>query len=196
MRKFKIQQIKPIIALLLLMVGLSIQGCNQSDKKHADELEISAPELTIHAAAFTGNVKALEQHIKAKTDLNQKDEYGSSPLTIAATFGKTEAAKVLIDAGVDLSIQSADGSTPLHTASFFGRTETVKTLLKHNVDLSVRNSFGVTALEMVAVPFEQVKEVYDQVSRDLGPFGLKLNYDKLSGQRLIIAELLKNHTSK
>ena len=72
--------------------------------------------MDIHTAAFMGDIKAIKQHIAASSDLNVKDQYGSTPLTIAATFGKIEIAQALIEAGANLNIKNAEGSTPLHTA--------------------------------------------------------------------------------
>jgi methionine synthase I (cobalamin-dependent) len=140
-----------------------------------------------------GNVKAIKQHIAAGSDLNVKDDYGSTPLNIAVTFEKTEIAKLLIDAGADLSIQSADGSTALHTASFLGRTELVEALLKAGADTEAQNSFGSTPLASIEVPFEQAKPIYDQLSKDLGPLGFKLDYDELENARPVIAEMIKTY---
>ena len=138
-----------------------------------------------------GNLEALQQHIKYGSDLNKKDDYGSTPLIIAATFGKTEIAKALINAGADLNLTSNDGSTPLHTAAFFCRTEIVKALLEKGANKNIKNSYGSTPREAVSTPFENVKGIYDQISKDLGPLGLKLNYTHLEMTRPIIAELLK-----
>jgi hypothetical protein len=57
----------------------------------------------------------------------------------------------------------------------------------------VRNSYNSTALESVTAPFEAVKPIYDQLSKDLGPLGLKLDYKELKQNRVIIADLIKNH---
>lgn len=152
-----------------------------------------APSVAIHEAAFMGNLKVIEGHIAAKTDLNARDEFGSSPLSIAATFGKTEVAKALIKGGADLNVRSADGSTPLHTAAFFCRTEIVEALLAAGADKGLRNNYGSTALESVSAPFDDAKMIYDQISKDLGPLGLKLDYMQLRNARPVIVEMLSNN---
>jgi len=77
---------------------------------------LNMPKTDIHTAALMGDLKVIHQHIKAGSDLDEKDQYGSTPLIIAATFGKTEIARALIDAGADVNCRNNDGSTPLHIA--------------------------------------------------------------------------------
>lgn len=199
MKTIKIKSIKNFGYLLISVALLSFFSCQgQNKNKETDnsnesitETKVKAPSVDIHGAAFFGNLEAVKQHIKAGTDLNQKDPYGSTPLAIAATFGKTEIAKVLIDGGADLNIKNNEGSTPLHIAALFCRTEIVEALLDNRADKSLVNNFGSTPLAIVSTSFNEIKPVYDQISKDLGPFGLKLDYKHLEKTRPIIAELLK-----
>ncbi|MDW3190885.1 MAG: ankyrin repeat domain-containing protein [Cytophagales bacterium] len=177
---------------LLLISVMTLQwACQSSQKTEADKTP-EAPSQTIHEAAFLGNTKAIEQHIQAGSDLNVKDQYGSTALTIAALFNKPEVAKLLIDANADIHVTSADGSTPLHTAAFLCRIEIVEALLAKGANKELTNSFGSTPLQSVQAPFESVKPAYDQISRDLGPLGFKLDYDFLEENRQVIAEMLTN----
>ena len=181
-------------AALIMAFGVFLLSCsrNQSDNNEAGKVEkVSAPAMDLHAAAYMGDLKACEQHVKAGTDLNAKDAYGSTPLNVSIVFGRTDAAIYLINAGADLNLQNADGSTPLHTAAFFGRIEIVKALIENEVDFSIRNNYGSTAYETVSGSFEDVKGIYDQVSKDLGALGLKLDYEYLKEVRPKIAALLK-----
>jgi len=190
-------QIKTITALMFAVTFFIMVSCNSQEKKQeADHTTVSQktvkpPSVDIHTATFLGNLEVVRQHIHAGTDLNIKDAYGSSPLTIATTFGKTDVAKALIKAGADIHITSADGSTPLHTAAFFCRTEIVKALLAKGADKSLTNSYGSTALESVSGPFNEVKGIYDQISKDLGPLGFKLDYKHLETTRPVIAKMLQ-----
>ncbi len=193
MKTLQLKTTQKWFALSLTIILLAVASCNQSQEKASKETEIEAPGTTIQEAVFFGNIEAINGHIAAKSDLNQKDAYGSTPLHIAATFGKTDVAILLIKGGADLNATSADGSTPLHTAAFFGRTEIVRALLKSKADVTIRNSYSATALESVSAPFETMKPIYDQMSKDLGPFGLKLDYKQLEEARPVIAELIQNH---
>ncbi|MEO1050902.1 MAG: ankyrin repeat domain-containing protein [Bacteroidota bacterium] len=186
-------------AVLIISVHfLTLTACDKQQANDSTEQAVSdnatkpeAPSQNIHEATFFGNVQTVSKHIKAGTDLNQKDQYGSTPLTIAATFGKTEVAKALIEGGANVDAPSSDGSTPLHVAAFFCRTEIVAMLLEKGANKNVTNNFGSTALQSVEVPFDQVKPIYDQMSKDLGPLGLKLDYEYLGTTRPEIASMLK-----
>lgn len=149
------------------------------------------PTMDVFTAALFGDLKTINQHINAGTDLNAKDDYGSTPLIIASTFGKTDVAKALIEAGADLNITNNDGGTALHSAAFLCRTEIVEALIKKGADKSIKNIYGSTARESVMSTWDVVKPIYDQFSKDLGPLGLKLDYGYLQKTRPIIAEMLK-----
>lgn len=177
----------------LLVVLLSVITWQCSPSKHDDANGGSqAPDVDIHTAVVTGNKEVLLEHIKAGSDINQKDPFGgSSPLISAAVFGKTEEAKILIDAGADLNFQNNDGSTALHSAAFFCRPEIVRMLLDKNADKNVKNKFGATPYESVAAPFSAVKEAYDMMEKMLGPMGLRLDYAYIEKTRPEIADMLK-----
>ncbi len=193
MKTQKINLVRTITTVMLLTTLIVSISCKKNEvKAQTTETQIvEAPSMDINTAAFMGDIKAVEQHIKAGSDLNKKDDYGSTPLATAATFGKTAIAIALIDGGADINTKSGDGSTPLHTAAFFCRPEIVKALLNKGADKTIRNNYGSTALESVVAPFSDVKPVYDQIGKSLGPFGLKFDYDYLETTRPIIAQLLQ-----
>ena len=198
MKTQQIISIKTLTAILFAVSLLALTACNSQEKKPDNNKEnsvsqtsVNPPSVDIHTATFMGNLSAVRQHINAGSDLNVKDQYGSTPLIIATTFGKTEVAKSLIEAGADMNITSNEGATPLHTASFFCRTEIVKALLSKGADKTLKNNYGSTPLETVAGPFNEVKGIYDQISKDLGPLGFKLDYKHLEMTRPKIAKMLQ-----
>ncbi len=179
--------------VLSLIIIISMLSCDSRSQQKTETKDTQAPTVSIHEAAFMGNTEAIQAHINAKSDLNEKDAFGSSPLTISAVFNKPKVAELLINGGADINLKSGDGSTPLHTASFFCRKEIVKMLLDKGADVTLKNNYGSTALEGVIAPFESVKPIYDQISRDLGPMGLKLDYSYLEKTRPEIADMIRNH---
>jgi hypothetical protein len=183
---------KAITTVILISMLLIIAGC-EKQVKSTNEKESSSvpPNVSLHIAALQGNLGAVKQHIKAGSDLNVKDAYGSSPLIIATTFGMTDVAKILIEAGADMKTTNNEGSTPLHVAAFLCRTEIVKALLDKGVDKNVKNNFGLIAFESVVGPFDVVKDIYDGMSKGLAPLGLKLDYKQIKATRPKIAEMLR-----
>ena len=169
--------------VILVLSLLTIAGCGKKENP--------TPRMNLHLAALQGRVDAIQQHIKAGSDLNAKDEYGSSPLIAAITFGQTEAAKVLIEAGVDMKIANNEGSTPLHIAAFFCHTAIVKALLDNGADKNLKNNAGFIALETVSRPFEDVKGIYDSIGKALKPLGLRLDYERIKMTRPKIVEMLR-----
>jgi CubicO group peptidase (beta-lactamase class C family) len=149
------------------------------------------PPVDIHMAALQGNTEAIRRHIEAGSDLDEKDDFGSTPLIIAATFGQVEAAKALIEAGVDMEVRASDGSAPLHVAAFFAHPEIVKALLAGGADRYARNMGGATAFDIVSAPFDVDRRRYDELRYALAPVGLRLDYERIENTRPEIAELLR-----
>ena len=174
---------KTVMTAILVVTLLIVTGCGKQENP--------TPHVSLHVAALQGNIDEIQKHIKAGSDLNEKDVYGSSPLIIAVTFGKTEVARALIEAGADMKIKNNEGSTPLHIAAFLCRTEIVEALLDNGADKNLRNNAGSTALEVVEGPFDDVKGVYNSIRKALRPLGLKLDYERIKMTRPKIAEMLR-----
>ncbi|NQV32562.1 MAG: ankyrin repeat domain-containing protein [Phycisphaeraceae bacterium] len=183
---------KTLTKTMILALLITLAGCaKQDDSEQGRDKDQSRQRGDLHVAALQGNLSAIQQHIKANSDLNEKDAYGSSALTVAITFGKTQVAEALIHAGADLSITNNEGATPLHIAAFFCRAETVQALLDSGADKAARNKAGRTALDSVAGPFETAKGIYDSIGKGLKPLGLKLDYDRIRTTRPRIAAMLR-----
>jgi len=198
MKNLKQSKLPAIALTVTLMIFTGFFGCVNSGEKEAgnqSEMGITdakPPKLDIHAAALMGDVDAIRQHIKAGTDLEQKDPMGgSTPLITACVFGKTEVARALIEAGADLNAKNNDGSTPLHCAALFGYPDIVSHLLAHGADKMQTNNAGEFPIRAVEVSFDKMVPIYDFFSEQLGPLGLKLDYDDLKVKRPQIAEMLK-----
>jgi predicted small lipoprotein YifL len=180
--------IKTLASSLLLLTLLA--GCGKPTPPSASKS--APPVISIQDAARTGNLEAIQQHIKATSNLNEKaPDSGGSPLHTAAVFGHLEAVQALVQAGADVNARNNDGATPLLVAAFFCRTEIVQHLLAHGADKQAKDKAGKTALDSVSVPFDQVKGLYDFLQAVLAPAGLKLDYEQLKATRPKIANLLR-----
>ena len=192
----KASAIARIFHITFLATTLILTSCNENKTSAqgnpAEKSAVKTPNIDMQTAILADNVKAIEQHILAGSNLNEKEQFGgSTPLITASVFGKTEIAKLLIDAGADLDIQNNDGSTALITAAFFCRPEIVNMLLKKNTDKTLKNNYGQTAHESVSGSFESVRGAYEGLGKMLEPMGLKLDFAYLEKTRPEIAKMLQ-----
>jgi ankyrin repeat protein len=182
-----------ILSNLLFSLLIIVAACNTSGEKNVENQEpVKAPAMDIHTATVIGDLEVIRQHVEAGTDLDEREPtMHSTPLISAAVFGKTEVARALIEAGADVNIKNDEGSTALHTAAFLCRKEIVELLLSNGAQKEVLNVYGSTPLASVAGPFEAVKPIYDEFSKNLGPLGFKLDYDQIRATRPVIAAMLQ-----
>ncbi len=199
----KTQQMKSygsaLIAVLFITL-LTLTSCGNKAGTSASTLEesaspkkeVKAPSMDIQSATVIGDLDVIQKHIQAGTDLDaQEPSMGSSALITAAVFGRTEIARALIEAGADVNLQNNEGSSALHSAAFLCRLEIVQLLLENGADTSLKNIYGSTPLQSVLPAFADVKPIYDQFSKDLGPLGFKLDYEYVESTRPIIADMLR-----
>jgi len=178
----------------VFIVATAFKGIPQTKAPQSamkTETQKQVPSTGLHEAVITGNLEAVQNHIIAGSDLNEKEPAGgSSALITACVFGKTEIALALIEEGADVNQTNNEGSTALHTAAFFCRTEIVQSLLENGIDKNVKNNAGSTALESVQVPFEMVKGIYEYFAKTYEPLGLNLDMERLKNTRSVVAEML------
>lgn len=188
------------MAIMMAAALLTFSACGSGTKDSKQEqstsseekVVVKAPDTDLHAATFLGDLKSVEQHIEAGSDLDvQEPTMGSTALISASVFGKTEIARALIEAGADLNIQNNEGSTALHVSSFLCYTEIVEMLVAHDADKTLKNIYGLTALDGVIGPWGEVKPIYDEFAKAMGPLGLKLDYQQLEETRPVIADILR-----
>ena len=80
-------------------------------------------------------------------DVNTKNSWGSTPLTIAAQSGTPKMVEFLINNGADMNASDNDGDDALLCAAKHERTEAVKVLLEYGIDTHKKNRDGKTALD-------------------------------------------------
>lgn len=80
------------------------------------------PAVPLHQAVQRGDLKAVQQHVAARSDLNVKDKLGWSPLHFAAMKGQLAIVKALVAGGADLQAAGPGGRTPLDMAREKGQT--------------------------------------------------------------------------
>ncbi|MDE0736303.1 MAG: ankyrin repeat domain-containing protein [Pirellulaceae bacterium] len=182
---------KRLAFCLLLVVVL---GCGGKEAAKP-----GPPAMDIFQASGEGNLQAVKQHIAAGTDLDQRTSDGSesTPLIVAITFGQAAVAEVLMKARANLELQNKDGNTALFVAAFLCHTEIVQALLENGAKPNVRNNDGATALDVVQLPWDGIRPIYDLVNGIIfQPAGIPLDYERIKATRPKVAQLLSQSGGK
>ena len=100
--------------LITTIAAVMLVGC--ATKQPPEPPTTKAPEISIHKAAYQGNIDAVRQQIAAGTDVNTQDDSGWTPLHWAASKVHNKTAKLLIEEGADINVVNKDGLAPLDYA--------------------------------------------------------------------------------
>ena len=117
-----------------------------------------AQTTNIFDAARADDVKTVQALLDAKADINQVNESGYTPLTLASYNGNYDVAQFLLDHGAATEKKDASGRTALMGVSFKGEDREVELLLQHGADPNAEDAHGMTSM-MYAVMFGKLSVV-------------------------------------
>jgi ankyrin repeat protein len=126
--------------VFFILLALTMYGCAKKSQNFKPEI-YTGPE--IHNLVIQGNLTAIKSMLHQNPALiSSQDQYGNTPLHLAAFHGHAEIVKFLIEQGADVNTQNNFGGTALLLASYSGQEEVVKILIANNakVDLSLKDS--------------------------------------------------------
>ncbi|XP_051470769.1 ankyrin repeat and SOCS box protein 3 isoform X2 [Apus apus] len=89
---------------------------------------------SLHQASFQGCTEIMKILLEKGASKECKDDFGITPLFVAAQYGKLESLRLLISHGADVNSQAKDRATPLLIAVQEGHTECVELLLANGAD--------------------------------------------------------------
>ena len=125
--------------LLITIAAALLVGCGESQQStpapesKPEPSTAKAPNISIHDAAWKGNIEVGMQHIAAGTDLNVKNVHRlgqhRTPLYYAAKRGHKDIVMLLIAADADVNVKFENGKTTLDWLSSSG--EMADLLRKH-----------------------------------------------------------------
>jgi len=84
--------------------------------------------MTLHFAALRGDIRELMEALKYAS-VNDKDQYGDTPLHLAAHHGHVIISMKLLELNADVNSRDKYGETPLHRAAYGGHI--VKSKRRH-----------------------------------------------------------------
>ncbi|KAM9239915.1 Ankyrin repeat and SOCS box protein 3 [Leptosomus discolor] len=89
---------------------------------------------SLHQASFQGCTEIMKVLLEKGASKECKDDFGITPLFVAAQYGKLESLRLLVSRGADVNCQAKDRATPLLIAAQEGHTECVELLLSKGAD--------------------------------------------------------------
>ena len=108
----------------------------------------SDPELSIHDAAYSGDLEKIRLLLKGAPDLASSTAhvFEVTPLHMAAGKGHKAVVELLVVTGTKVNAKSVTGETPLHYAASAGHKEVVAVLLANGADANAKDNGGSTAM--------------------------------------------------
>ncbi|KAK2591217.1 hypothetical protein QQS21_011102 [Conoideocrella luteorostrata] len=100
--------------------------------------------------------------LKKGADIEAKDKYGQTPLSLATEEGREAVAKLLLDKGADIEAKDKHGRTPLSLATKEAMT---KLLLEKGADIEAKDKYGQTPLSLAT---EEGREAMAKLLLDKG----------------------------
>ncbi|XP_028716708.1 ankyrin repeat and SOCS box protein 3 isoform X4 [Peromyscus maniculatus bairdii] len=89
---------------------------------------------SLHQASFQGNAEIIKLLLKNGADRECQDDFGITPVFVAAQYGKLESLNILILSGANINCQASDKATPLFIAAQEGHIKCVELLLSSGAD--------------------------------------------------------------
>ena len=78
----------------------------------------------------------------AGSNVSLANNYGATPMSLAAEVGNTDILKVLLEAGANADSPNQDGQTALMAVARTGNVEAAKLLLDHGATVDAKEKFG------------------------------------------------------
>ncbi|KAL9616329.1 MAG: hypothetical protein Q9160_008792 [Pyrenula sp. 1 TL-2023] len=106
------------------------------------DASLSSPPSALFVLCCFGLIEVLKHpRISEQLNLEQRNEYDTSGLYLAARWGHTKVVAALLSLGVDVDSPGFQYGTALHAAAFAGHDDVVKLLLDSGASMSSAGEF-------------------------------------------------------
>ena len=183
--------------IIITIAAVVLAGCvpKQLQKTKAVPIQqaepptAKAPEISIYDAVQRGNIEAIKQHLASGTNVNLKNDGGSTPLIEASRKGHKEIAKLLIENGADVNckleyttdIESIEGWTSLHVAAAKGHKVIAELLIIKGADVNAMDDTRRSPLDWAQIirvqHSKKIKDSKKEIADLLRKHGGKPGYE-------------------
>jgi len=134
-------------------------GVKEVAEENAGKKELAIPtgkNLTMQEMAYFNRIYSLCRHNKYReienllekgAPVDATDEFGNTPLVIAAQNGYKRMTKLLLRHNADINAQNNRGNTPLHFSYAYGFKVLAEYLKEKGADDTIRNDGGLTCYQ-------------------------------------------------
>jgi ankyrin repeat protein len=134
-------KITNFLCLSILLLGATALGMDYTNAKLDQELL---------NASRNGNLEGVQRLIKEGASVEAKNDYGWSPLLLAAKYGQDAMCKLLINKNASVEAKDNYGRTPLLLAANYGYKAVCRLLIENKASVQVKNNNGSTPLHWAA----------------------------------------------
>ncbi|MHA2303633.1 MAG: ankyrin repeat domain-containing protein, partial [Candidatus Thorarchaeota archaeon] len=122
----------------------------QGHREIAKLLLIKSGDVSIHMAAYIGDLQKVEKFIDDGTDADAKDQQGQTALHYAAKGGEIGMVEFLISKGTDVNAKDNRNFTPLHEAVRGKHENIIALLIDSGANVNVKARWDYTPMYYAA----------------------------------------------
>jgi hypothetical protein len=123
---------------------------NPSGKKFINEIDAEWGGGVLYWVAYYGYIHFIGPLVKAEADVNKPDEYGATPVYIAAQNGDASAITALHAIGANVNTPNNNGETPVFVAAQNGYASAIAALHEAKAKMDTPNNNGKTPVFVAA----------------------------------------------
>ena len=124
-------------------------------------------QTLLHTACIGRNITNVQDLVKRKANVKQRDIFGCDALMYASISGCTHIIEFLLSRGADMTARDNIGSTALGCAAMYNELSACKFLISRGSDLMAKNKHGMTALDLYGKNCSLIKEDREKYCTEL-----------------------------